>query len=301
MKQSTGKKLFGKKLFGRNVIKQRTVFQNVFLYTLCVFFIIYSFTLLYPIYWTVINSLKTPREFIRNLYGFPKVVVWGNFSHAFEISVKGNGIAMMTLNNILTTVPSLFMILLSSSLAAYTLTKYSFKGSGIIYNFVLVVGMLPFSGSIPSLYNFFKATGLYNTHLGIILLNSGGFGYPFLLLYNYYLGVSWTYAEAAQMDGASDYQVFFRVMLPQSVPMLVAILIMIFMGVWGDFTNIYLYMPSHPTLAVGMKLLSDNMQSSGDWTAMFAAMLITTVPIGILYVWANRQFFKMRVETGIKG
>lgn len=60
-------------------------------------------------------------------------------------------------------------------------------------------------------------------------------------------------------------------------------------------------MPSYPTLAVGIKLLSDNMQSSGQWPALFAAMLVTTVPIGVLYIFANRQFYNMRIETGIKG
>ena len=289
------------KTLKNNRIKKRTLFQNMFFYVLCAFFVVYSFTLIYPIYWTIINSLKAPREFIRNIYGLPKEILWGNYLNAFTISVKGNNILNMLLNNIIITLPSLILILFSSSLAAYTLTKYSFPGSGAIYNFVLVAGMLPFSASMPSLYNLFKATGLYDNPLGIILLNGGGFGFPFLLLYNFYLGVSWTYAEAAQMDGANDYQVFLQVMFPQSVPMLVAILIMIFMGVWGDFTNIYLYLPSWPTLAVGMKLLSDNMQSSGDWPAMFAAMLVTTVPIGILYICANKKFFNMRVETGIKG
>ena len=134
-----------------------------------------------------------------------------------------------------------------------------------------------------------------------VTVMGGGFGYPFLLLYNFYLGISWTYAEAAQMDGANDYQVFLRVMFPQSVPMLVAILIMIFMGVWGNFTDILLYLPSHPTLAVGTKLLSDSMESSSEWPALFAALLVTTVPIGALYIWANKMFFNMRVATGIKG
>ncbi len=284
-----------------NRVRKWNTVQIVFLSLLCVLFVIYSFTLLYPIYWTVINSFKQPREFLLDVYGLPEKWMWENYANAFTIEAKGKNIWDMFISNIITTFPSLALILFSSSLAAYTLTKYSFPGSGAIYNFVLVAGMLPFSASIPALYSFFQATGLYDNYLGIIFMMGGGFGYPFLLLYNFYLGISWTYAEAAQMDGANDYQVFLRVMFPQSVPMLVAILIMIFMGVWGNFTDILLYLPSHPTLAVGTKLLSDSMESSSEWPALFAALLVTTVPIGALYIWANKMFFNMRVATGIKG
>lgn len=280
---------------------KRTPIQNVILYSLSVFFILYSFTLIYPIYWTIVNSLKTPQEFIRNLYGLPKIFMFENYAKAFQLTVKSAGILEMAVNNAIVAFGGLALILFSSSLAAYTLTKYPFPGSKFIYSFMLVVGMLPFSASIPATYNLLKVTGMYNTHIGLILLYGGGFGYPFLLLYNFYTGLSWTYAESAQMDGASNFKVFWYIMFPQSLPMLYAVLIMIFMTVWGDFTSAYLYMPSHPTLSVGLKLLSDNMQSSGQWPALFAAMLIATVPVGILYIIANRQFYNMRVETGIKG
>ncbi len=281
--------------------RKRTIGQNILLYALFVFFLIYSFTLIYPVYWTIVNSFKTPYEFVRNLYGFPSEFQFKNYAAIFELSVKGVGLLEMALNNVIVAFGGLALILFSSSLAAYTLTKYPFPGSKFIYSFMLVAGMLPFSASIPATYNFFKATGLYNTHIGLIFMTGGGFGYPFLLLYNFYTGLSWTYAESAQIDGASDFKVFWHIMFPQSISMLYAVLIMIFMTVWGDFTNVYLYMPSHPTLSVGLKLLSDNMQSSGQWPALFAAMLVATVPIGVLYILANRKFYNMRLETGIKG
>ena len=283
------------------LMNKRTLGQNILLYGLCVFFTVYAFTLIYPIFWTVINSLKSPQEFIRNLYGFPKEFVFENYARAFTLNVKGVGILEMTLNNVIVTGAGLFLCLFSCSLSSYTLSKYPFPGSKFVYTFMLVIGMLPFSASIPSTYNFFKATGLYNTHIGIIFLYGGGFGYPFLLLYTFYSGLSWTYAESAQMDGASNFKVFWYVMFPQSISMLYAIMIMIFMGMWGNFTDIYLYLPKHPTLAVGLKLLTDNMQSSGEWPALFAAMLVCTVPIGVLYILANKKFYNMRVETGIKG
>ncbi len=284
-----------------SLLNKRTVGQNILLWSLCVFFIIYSFTLIYPIFWTVVNSLKEPREFIRNLYGLPKKWVWENYVEAFKINVLGTGIVKMTINNIIVSGGGLILCMFSCSLSSYTLSKYPFKGSRLIYNFMLVVTMLPFSASIPATYNFFKVTGLYNTHFSVIFLIGGGFGYPFLLLFNFYESLSWTYAESAQMDGASNFKVFWYIMFPQSLSMVFAITIMIFMGIWGDFTDVYLYMPSYPTLAVGIKLLSDNMQSSGQWPALFAAMLVTTVPIGVLYIFANRQFYNMRIETGIKG
>ena len=89
------------KTLKNNRIKKRTLFQNIFFYVLCAFFVVYSFTLIYPIYWTIINSLKAPREFIRNIYGLPNEILWGNYLNAFTISVKGNNILNMLLNNII--------------------------------------------------------------------------------------------------------------------------------------------------------------------------------------------------------
>jgi raffinose/stachyose/melibiose transport system permease protein len=285
----------------KSVVNKRTPGESVVLWVLCALFTLYAFTLLYPVFWMVISSFKTPSDLFRNIYKLPQKWVFKNYADAFLIKVNGVGILGMFVNNVLVSVSGLLLALFSSSLAAYTLSKYPFKGSRFIYSFMIVIMLLPFSASTAALYRFMKVTALYGTRLGLVILYGGGFGYAFLLLYNFYVSVSWSYAESAMIDGASDFKVFLYVMFPQSLPMLLAVGIISFMGLWGDYTNVYLYMPNNPTLAFGIKLISDNMQSEGNWPASFAAMLISTVPVGIFYLFANSKLYKSKIDTGIKG
>ena len=80
----------------------------------------------------------------------------------------------------------------------------------------IVVMLIPSIGTIAALYKFMISTHLFNTHLGLVLLYSGGFGFNFILLYGFFKSVSWSYAEAGFVDGASDAQGFLRIMLPQA-------------------------------------------------------------------------------------
>ena len=285
----------------RSIIDKRTPGQNAVLYLVAFGFAVYGVSLLYPMLWTVLNSLKTPNEFFKNLYGFPREWDFANYADAFTIKVNGTNLAGMFVNSVIVTFGGIALALFSCSLAAYTMSRYPFPGSKFLYSFMIVIGIIPLSGSMAAQYLLMKSLGLYNTHIGLILLYGGGFGYPFLLLYNFYSSVSWSYAESAMIDGAGDFTVFIRVMFPQSFPTLLAISIMSFMGLWGDFNNPYLYMNRHPTLTLGLKMLSDKMQSSGDYPAVFAAMLVTVIPVGVFYVFSNSKLYNAKIDTGIKG
>lgn len=286
---------------GNRMATKRSLPEMIFLWALCVLFALYTFTLVYPLFWTIINSLKSPREFFQNIYGLPKVVTWEPWKTALKIKVSETTLIGMFFNSIVITAGALFLALLFCTMTGYIFSKYKFPGSRFIYNMMLILMMIPLSASTPATYKFLTAVGLYNTRFGVILLYSGGFGYPFLLLYNFFQGVSWSYAEAAMMDGASDLTVFLRIMLPQAVAMQFAIAMMSFMGIFGDFTNPYLYLKEHPTLAVGVKLLSDNMQSSGQWPSAFAALLLTCIPSLVFYCVTNTKLFSLELDTGLKG
>lgn len=286
---------------GKRLSISRTLPERIFLWVVCVIFAIYTVSLFYPLIWTIINSFKTPREFFQNIYGLPEEITIEAWKQALQIKVTNINIIGMFINSIIITFGALCLALFMCTMSGYIFAKYKFPGSGFIYNMMIILMMIPLSAATPATYKFLTDVNLYNTHFGVILLYSGGFGYPFLLLYNFFRGVSWSYAEAAMLDGASDFTVFIQIMLPQTFAMQFAIAMMSFMNIFGDFTNPYLYLKAHPTLAVGVKLLSDNMQSSGQWPAAFAALLLTCIPSLFFYSVTNSKMFSLELDTGLKG
>ncbi len=285
----------------RSVLVKRTRKEEILLWTLCVFFAIYTFTLFYPLFWAVINSLKSTYEFPRNIYGLPQDVMWENYKLALEVKIYSTNIIQMFLNSVVITVSALAIALFECTMTGYIFAKYKFPGSKFIYNMMLIIMMVPLAGSTPALYRFYVQTGLYDTRIGVTLLYTGGFGYPFLLMYNFYQGVSWSYAEAAQIDGAGDWQVFLQVMLPQSFGMIFALAMMNFMPIYGDYTNPLLFLKTKPTLSVGITSLSERMQTQGRYPVAFAAMLITCIPTWLFYFFSNKKMYGLKIDTGIKG
>ena len=293
--------LNGKKISLKEKRELRSVGERIFLWALCVAFAIYTVTLFYPLIWTIVNSFKTPKEFLRNIYGMPQSPTIENFKTAITVRVGKANIIDMFFNSVIVTVAALIIALLECTMTGYIFSKYKFPGSKFIYSMMLVVMFLPIVGSTTGTFRFFVNTGLYDTRIGLILLYTGGFGGPFLYMYNFFESVSWEYAEAAMVDGASDWQIFFKVMFPQSIGMQLAIAMMSFMGIYGDYTNPYLYTKSHPTLAVGIFTLSETLQARNLWPAAFAAMLVACVPTWIFYIATNTKMFNLKIDTGIKG
>lgn len=95
--------------------------------------------------------------------------------------------------------------------------------------------MIPTMGSMAAMYRLYNTIGLINTYTGIFITAMGGFGSGFLLLYGFYRNLSWTYAEAAQIDGAGHFRIYFGIMLPMAVPALTAVGILTGIGFWNDY------------------------------------------------------------------
>ena len=168
---------------------------------------------------------------------------------------------------------------------------------------IAMVMLIPSIGTIAALYKFMISTHLFNTHLGLVLLYSGGFGFNFILLYGFFKSVSWSYAEAGFVDGASDAQVFLRIMLPQARPGIIAVAIIQGINVWNDYFNPYMFLQdkSKMTLAVGIYNLVQEQSYAADWPKLFAAMIIATVPVLIVYAIFSNTIIENTVAGGLKG
>ena len=279
-------------------LKTSRLHKGIFAVVSALFFL-YMLTLFFPFVWMLLNSLKTNMDFFKDIWSLPEKPLLSNYVNVWDqmnlLVYFGNSIKLTLLGTLAS--------ILTASMASYVIAKYKFKLSKLLYTMAIVVMLIPSIGTIAALYKFMISTHLFNTHLGLVLLYSGGFGFNFILLYGFFKSVSWSYAEAGFVDGASDAQVFLRIMLPQARPGIIAVAIIQGINVWNDYFNPYMFLQdkSKMTLAVGIYNLVQEQSYAADWPKLFAAMIIATVPVLIVYAIFSNTIIENTVAGGLKG
>ena len=271
----------------------------IFIWVMFAIFALYAVALIYPFLWCLLNSFKEAEEFFVNINGLPKQWVFTNWIESFQLNVKGVTIAQMYLNSIILTVGCTFIGMYSSSASAYIMTTYDFPCRSMIYTVAIVVMMIPTMGSMAAMYKLYNNIGLINTYLGILIISAGGFGTTFLLLYGYYKNLSWVYAEAAQIDGAGHFRIYFTIMLPMALPALTAVGILQAIGHWNDYFTIYMYAPEKVTIAYGIQLI--NAENSMDLPKVFASMMLSVLPVIAVFAAFQKTIMTNTSIGGVKG
>jgi N-acetylglucosamine transport system permease protein len=149
--------------------------ERIILIVFFVLFLIYAASLIYPIIWTFYNSLKTSKVFNRDQFSLAWPAYWGNFKAAWSSQVRGVSLGVALWNSIWITVLSVTLGLISSSLTAYVVAKYKFKGSGMIYTVAVFIQIIPLVGGITGMYQWLWGTlGIANNPLLIWVIWCGG-------------------------------------------------------------------------------------------------------------------------------
>ncbi len=264
-------------------------------------FAFYAVTILIPFVWMILNTFKGTVDFAKNKWSVSFSAGFSNYAKAFNYKVRSTTVAGMYLNSLLVVGGGVVVTLISCSLASYTIAKYKFRGRGLIYNIVIIAMMVPIVGTLPAQYRLMKNLGLVNNIVGVWFLYSGGFGFNFLFLYAYFKGISWTYAEAAQLDGASDFRIFVQIMIPMAKPALTAVGVLTFMGLWGDYQTPYFYLRSMPTIALGLKDMSDQLAYDPNYPLLLTTAVVATIPIIALFCVFQKTIMNNMTVGGLKG
>ena len=218
-----------------------------------VIFFIYSLSLLYPFLYAFLSSVRDPWNFLNDRVAFPETFDLSNYVKAFtEFNVYGVNFIEMFINSVLYTLFGTLMAITSSTLTSYVIAKYKFRIRGFLYGLAIFIMIVPIVGSMPSMYKLVSDLGLKDNVIFISLLHGGGFGMNFIILHGFFSGISWSYAEAGLMDGASNWEIFTSIMLPQAKPALVAVGVTTAISTWNDYLTPFLYLENQPTLAYGI-------------------------------------------------
>ena len=160
---------------------------------------------------------------------------------------------------------------------------------------------VPIVGSTGAKFRLIAGLGLYDKGpLYVLLTSFGGFGGSFLMMIGIFSSISWEYAEAVYIDGGNDFTVFYKIMLPQAMPALTALMINSAIGLWNDYTGPLMYLPSTPTVASGLYKMSWNVQRFGE-PLYYAGITISVIPVIIAYSFISGRMMQNLSIGGLKG
>jgi ABC-type glycerol-3-phosphate transport system permease component len=205
-------------------------------------------------------------------------------------------------NSLIVALFSILGTLLSCTPAAYGFARIKWPGRDLFFYLVLATLALPFQVTMIPLYLYFTGTlGWRNTFLPLIVPTFFGNGFDIFLLRQFFLTIPEELADAARVDGASEFRIFWNIMLPLSVPVLATIAVFTFLWAWNDFQGplIYLTDPRRFTMALGLQ--DYQMQHEIAWNQLMAASAMFTIPIVIHFFFAQRTFIQGVKLTGLKG
>ncbi len=287
-----------------NILYKRKRGEKVLFIVMFVIFLLFAVSYIYPFLWLLMNAFKSQTEFIDNFGGWPKHFTIENFVDAFSFSspeTNGFTVLQMLGMSILVCFFGTLAAVFTSSCAAYVVAKYNFPGRRIIFGVVVFTMIIPIVGSLPSQIALMKAMHLDQKVIGLVFLYSGAFGMNFMLLYAFFKNLSWTYVEAAKIDGASDFRIFWSIIIPMAKGPMTAIAIITLIGQWSDYMTPMIYLSTKPTLSVGLKLLSDTMMTDGNYTILFATIIVSILPVVIGFAAFNKTIMENTAVGGLKG
>lgn len=259
-----------------------------------------STLVLLPFFWMLSTSLKQAGEvYLSPPIWFPNPPQWGNYIQAvtrvpFHLYAWNTSVivALVTVGT-----------LLSCSISAYGFARLSAPGKNFIFMLLLSTLMLPGAVTLVPTYLLFNALGWVNSYLPLTVPAFFGNAFFIFLLRQFYLTIPRELEEAATIDGASVYQIWWHIMMPLSYPVLATVVVFTFVGTYNDFFTplIYLSDESKRTIAVALSYFQGSPRIGPQMHLLMAAVTISILPPLILFVAAQRYFVRGIVMTGIKG
>ena len=186
---------------------------------------------------------------------------------------------------------------------AYLCAKYKFRFSEFIYVVMLVVMAIPIVGSSPSMMRVLQNLGIYDTVFSMIVLNFNFTGVYFFVFHAHCSGLSDTYMEAAEIDGASQFGIFLKIIFPLSIKVFFTVFLLQFVQTWNDYQTPSLYYPNHPTLSYAIFRLtraSDGDMNTQNVPSILAGCMVLAIPIFTIFVAFNKLLMGNLTMGGLK-
>ena len=308
--------------------KDKSVMNKVFMTTIGIALVVYSVTIVFVLGWGLMTSFKSVLDFTyaKNVMGLPNLdenVPWNSRDAVFEFSnyteifrlfpevlqkmkksfyvgetlvthrANASVLGVFT-NTFLYVVIGPLLQTLVPAIMAYATAKHDFKICKMIYGIALFSMIMPIVGNYTSAIDLLRNLGLYDTWLGFFAQKFFFGGMYFLVFHAFYSGLANSYSEAAEIDGASYYNILLSVILPLSIKMISSVWLIQFVHFWNDYQTPRLYMPTHPTLAYTIWTLTTNYSKVADVPTKVAGAMVLALPVLVFFI-----FFKDKLMGNV--
>jgi glucose/mannose transport system permease protein len=286
-----------------NVISHNKL-TRALIYTALILFAVYY---LLPLYVMLVNSLK-PLEEIRQggMLNLPQqwtIEPWISAWSTAQIGVQPTGLRPFFINSILMVVPAVAISTIIGALNGYVLTKWQFKGSNVFFGLLLLSCFIPFQIVLIPMARILGTIGLAGSIWGLTFVHIiYGLGFTTLYFRNYYENFPTELVRAAQIDGASFFQIFYRILLPSSGPIIVVSVIWQFTNIWNDFLFGASFSGANTTpMTVALNNLVQSSTGVKEYNVHFAGAILAALPTLIVYIVSGRYFVRGLMSGAVKG
>ena len=260
--------------------------------------VLLALAFLYPVVLMVLAAFKSTPEIFRNPFGLPESFGLETFADVWERASFGLNLR----NSLLITGASALLLLACAAPAAYAIARYAFRGRTLLFLFFLAGIMIPIRLGILPLYLLMRDLNLLDTPLSLILTYAAsGMPMAVFLLVVFFRNLPRELEDAGRIDGASEGQIFRRIMLPLVRPALATVVIVNVVPWWNDFffPLLFLQADTWKTIPLGMQIFFG--QHMTNWSLVFSGMLLASVPLLIIYLVMSRQFIAGLTAGAVKG
>jgi multiple sugar transport system permease protein len=275
---------------GRQRLAEKVASHTALIVLSVVFFI--------PFFWMVSGSLKD----VADLNSFP--VVW--FPHKLTLENYIYGLRVFPFaryfgNTLLICVLSMTGAALSSSFIAYGLARIDWPLRKPLFIIILGTMMIPFYVTMVPLFSLFRSMGWVNTYLPLIVPTFFGVPFYIFLLRQFFMSIPRDLSDAARIDGANEFAIYARIILPLAKPALAAVALFQFLVSWSDLLGPLIYLSNSSSYTVSLGLTFYRSQYSTQYGPLMAASTVVVIPVVILFFFAQRTFIQGITLTGVKG
>ncbi len=283
--------------------------MDAFEIVLYVIVTIYCLSMIYVLLFGLINSLKDATDYEwNNPFGLPSKEFGWHFDNYAKVltefkvfTLGGNEVYLMQMffNSLFYAVFMSLFCMATQIITAYAIAKYDFRFKSVLYGVAVVVMLLPIIGSLASEVQMAEVFNFRNNLIGVCIMKCKYPGLYFLVFYATFKGLSWTYAEAAQIDGAGHFKIFIEIMLPLIRSTVFAVFILLFIEYWNDYYTPMVFLPESPTMSYGLFLFQTDNKASTP--VQLASCLMACLPILVVFVAFKDKIMSNVTMGGIKG
>jgi ABC-type glycerol-3-phosphate transport system permease component len=257
-----------------------------------------AFIFLLPFLWMLSTSLKPDSQ----LFAYPPIWIphplqWANYPK----SVSYVPFFTYLKNTLIISLSSMVGVVISSSLAAYSLSRIRWPGRQILFLVTIATLMLPYQVTLIPVFLVFKQLGWVGDFRPLILPQFFGYAYYIFLLRQFFMTIPLELSEAARIDGANEWRTFWSVILPLAKPALAVVAVFQFIRSWTDYLNPLIYLNDQNLYTLQLGLYQYSSQYGREWGLLMAAAVLITLPPILIFFFTQRTFVQGVTLTGIKG